>query len=101
VIKKEHTGGLDYAGRKQINWFSWTNRQRANGQRIEESFSALKSVDASESSLWTHLYRSSMAMYLAVTESCSGLIKVLFRSTLFAQLARHLLSIDAATKHQK
>jgi hypothetical protein len=36
-------------------------------------------------------------MYLAVTQSCSGLIKVLFRPALFAQLARHLLSIDAAS----
>ena len=39
-------------------------------------------------------------MYLAVTQSCSGLIKVLFRSALFAQLARHLLSIDAAIRHK-
>jgi hypothetical protein len=48
MIKKEHTGGSDYAGGKLINWFFWTNGQQANGQRTEESFSAFKGVDASE-----------------------------------------------------
>jgi len=26
MIKKEHTGGYDYAGGKLINWVFWTNR---------------------------------------------------------------------------
>jgi hypothetical protein len=39
-------------------------------------------------------------IYLAVAQSCSGLIKVFFRPTLFAQFARHLLSIYAATEQE-